>query len=227
MAAASAASKGLALESRALTEYAAAIEGSGGDGGAHDQTADSGSGGSGGNGSGSGSEHDGAAGSGADGRRRGGTDETKPDAGGIRRGVSGILERKPLLDFINRIPGKSGRWVVLPFSCSNNNGIELAVSFRILIDTVSKFAADIKVSGSGAARRWFFLLDGITESGNFSGCRAELSAEPPLTGKARRDLADLCAGLFGIRPGRVAVKDGVPPFADARADPLSSIDEEV
>jgi hypothetical protein len=146
--------------------------------------------------------------------------------GKIRQGITGVLEREPLLDFINRIPGKRGRWVVLPFSCSDN-GIELAVSFRILIDTVSKFAADIKVSGPGAARRWFFLLDGISGDGNFSGCRAELSAEPPLTGKSRRDLAAACAGLFGMAQNRVTVKDGVPPCADARADPLSSVDEEV
>jgi hypothetical protein len=225
LAAASAAAKGLALESRALTGYAAAIEGIEGGGrdnggGAHDQTA-----------GGGGNPHDGAAGNGTNGRRRDETGGTKPDVGKItpgeiRQGITEILEREPLLDFINRIPGKRGRWVVLPFSCSDN-GIELAVSFRILIDMVSKFAADIKVSGPGAARRWFFLLDGITGDGNFSGCRAELSAAPPLTGKSESDLAAACAGLFGMAQDRVTVKDGVPPCADARPDPLSSVDEEI
>jgi len=45
--------------------------------------------------------------------------------------ITEILEERPLLDLINRIPGKNGRWIVIPFSFCEDN-VEFAVSLHIL-----------------------------------------------------------------------------------------------
>ncbi|MDR0403219.1 MAG: hypothetical protein LBH35_06480 [Treponema sp.] len=159
---------------------------------------------------------------------RGSADE-KPAAEDVRRRVTALLEKGPIPDFINRIPGKNGRrWIVLPFSLSGN-GFDLRASFRIsLPDTGSsgpeRFAADIAVfRKKKLSRRWFFLLEG-NHGGDYRIKKAEFSVSPPFSGAAKliRELAE----TFTLPQDAISpCKKGI--FTDLKADLLQMVDEEV
>jgi hypothetical protein len=234
------------LRADLLEEYAAAIGGYGEDarenrddrtepyrlrdGGERGERGDSGGGRE------SGGEHDGRRGGG--GSPGDSSGETAPSRGPknragppgrdeINAGVSELLAKKPLLRFLNALPGKNGlRWVVLPFSFSREN-TDYTVSLRILLaekpgrqTEVERFAADIRLSGEKTEeRRWLFILDkpGTETAG------AILSIP---TGIPEGDVKKEFAGLFALKPGRIVLQDW-SPFADSKNEPLRSVDEAV
>jgi hypothetical protein len=235
---AAAAGKGLVLESRALEEYAGAI-----DPAQWQEEQDAGQ-----NGQytpGENSERD-----------RAKKEDTAPKlkAGDIEETVTKTLKNRPPLDFINRIPGKNGRrWVVVPFSFSGD-GMDIKASFRILLadpsdetSRLERFAADIAVfREKELSRRWFLLLEGTSgrvsaelPGAGFTPLRAEFSVFPPLPeevsqgvpGKAAADvsggksLAREIAKTFALPVDKIQAGGG--NFADSRNDLLRTVDEEV
>jgi hypothetical protein len=148
----------------------------------------------------------------------------------IKRKVTAVLEKGPVPDFINRIPGKNGRrWLVIPFSCSIE-GIDMRASFRVSLSDstgsgTERFAADIAVfRDKQLSRRWFFLLEG--KSGKtFKAQRAEFSVSPPVGRKTLIFINEL-ANMFGLSGDNVLLKREAT-FAESRNDLLRTIDEEV
>jgi hypothetical protein len=75
-------------------------------------------------------------------------------------------EQNPLLDLLNRLPGKNGqRWLVFPFSVAGETG-ELRVSLRLLLHETpapgrpDRLALDISGGGQhNPAFRWLFRYD--------------------------------------------------------------------
>jgi hypothetical protein len=244
--------KGLKLNAGALGEYAAALEGCGQEmewageriHGAGAETGKDGrngepggeTGGSGGH-SGTGS-HDASGGS----REKDGTyrkttaDTISPEE--IQRQVLQVLRERPLLDLINRMPGKDGRrWVVIPLVFCRA-GIEFAVSLRLLYRAPMSpvtpepdpecLSVDIRVrpAGSGGSeekqkkggRRWLITMerDGKVSLSLYSAA-----------GMSLEGLGESLAADLGLSAARVTVREEVLLFADSREDPLRTVYEEV
>jgi hypothetical protein len=214
LALAAAADKGLALEGRALKEYADAIdpvEPRSGDGEKQQSGADGGGGER-----GRGDER-------RENMEMGG--KTAPSVEEIRKSAAEILEKQPVLDFINRIPGKQGRWMAVPFSFLSGN-LELNVSLRVFLgaEAGERLMADVAVRRKSEAQpgeesRWRFLFDR-------GGQRMEFARTPSDGEKQGRHLAHHLAGLFGLPPESVILRKDIPFFADAK-NHLRFIDEEV
>ena len=59
---------------------------------------------------------------------------TEITADQLKKMANEYAENDPLLDILNRLPGKNGnRWIVMPF-CFSENGLEYRVSMRILLE---------------------------------------------------------------------------------------------
>jgi len=163
--------------------------------------------------------------------------ETQSEDKKVTDTIQKILEERPLLDLINRIPGKNGRWIVVPFSFSED-GVELAVSLRIFVkEGTSIFAgslvserlsADIRVSRLGREqRRWLISLereaDGIRANVNvFSG-----SGPCDFSGAERKRLIRELAAALDVPFDRVSIREEPLLFADSMENTLSSVNEEV
>jgi hypothetical protein len=156
----------------------------------------------------------------------------------IQGHILDILQKRPLLDLINRIPGKNGQWIVVPFSFCEN-GYEFSVALRIFIHVDSllsvagslvfeRLYADIKVTRlDWEQRHWLVLLENTGRDK-----RAELSVSsssgpwnfsPWEKKRVRQELA----AALGIPFDKVSIVEAPPLFADSRDDILSSVDEEV
>jgi len=161
------------------------------------------------------------------------------------------LEERPLLDLINRIPGKNGRWIVIPFSFCEGD-VEFAVSLRIFVIEGSSMSAgslvsgnlnaDIRVSRSGREqKRWLISLEKAE-----TGMRAELgvfSASGPwkFSAAEKKRVQQELAAALDVPFDRVSIRDperdddpfGDPSrgdgllFAEARENSLRSVNEEV
>jgi hypothetical protein len=198
LAAAAAAGKGITLSTEALEKYAAAIAGDeqDGDDTGHDGgSADSGAGSAQGDSDGGqsetghyGKEHAGQQdGGGQTNGKRHPKDALSPEQ--IRDMVEKIEGQSPLLNILNKIPGKDGRrWINLPFSFISGD-IDFKVSLRILLaDTntipwkAEYLALDVTAGTCElcAPRRWSFILEG---GGKSSGTpvfdRAVVGIHPP------------------------------------------------
>jgi hypothetical protein len=146
--------------------------------------------------------------------------------------VKEVLKSKPLLDFINRIPGKNFRWVILPFSF-NKEGVEFTVSLRLLLDPQSngRLCADIKVSRPREKqRRWLISLE-KPDLDSKSAMQAEISlffgGEPcNFTENEKQALETKLAEALELSLDRVTVQLR-PLFTDSRDDLLRQVDEEV
>ncbi|MDR0586403.1 MAG: hypothetical protein LBG26_04100 [Treponema sp.] len=212
--AAAAADKGLVLEGRALEAYANALDPVEW----REQEAGRGNGEA-----GQEQQEPGQPGAGQQGTEQQGAGQQKPG--------QQEAEYAPIPDFINRIPGKNGRrWIVVPFSCSDE-GFDMRASFRISLPDPDgksgengRFAADIAVFRKKKLfRRWFFLLDGSC-AGEFKAKRAEFSVSPPVAGG--KALIRELAKLFVLPDNKITLnKRG--NFADSRNDLLLTVDEEV
>ncbi|MDR1142599.1 MAG: hypothetical protein LBK77_00060 [Spirochaetaceae bacterium] len=179
--------------------------------------------------------------------KAGGADQNKPenkppDPEALRRRVTAVLEEKPLLDLINRIPGKNGRrWTVLPFSFTRE-GVEFSVTLRVLLNinplasTITgpagfeRLAADIKLSPGPASRerQWRIVL----ERSEKAYTRAEVSlfmGEKALTflPAEQKRLETELADSFGLPRGKVVFGKEASRFADSRDDLLRPVNEAV
>jgi hypothetical protein len=163
LAAAAAADKGILLSPEALAEYAVAIDPEEGQAGEKDFSGEPGNPGQ------------------EDPQDRKKKKEPPPasgedpEAGALRKNLEALPARRPLLDLLNRLPGKNGqRWIVFPFSFSSG-GVAFKVSLRILLNdtgTGSRLILDI-LSQKG---RWFFCISGYGTGRS----RADIGIFPPL-----------------------------------------------
>jgi hypothetical protein len=255
LAAAASASKGIKMTESALAEYAAAIEGrhshtsqdeAENRGYARDGGGSTGEG-QGGNGGENGSFQDG---SGQSGSQHSGFKDTHSGKRGVQTRFSDvelqdrittILQEKPLLDLINRIPCKNGRWIVIPFSFHNND-FEIDVSLRIFLyegpvktagNLISeRLDADIKVippkkCPGQEQKRWLISLkkgEGIfwAECSVFSG------SEPWnfSTAEKKRVRQELAAAL-DLPLNRVSIKQGNLFYTESEEIALEAVNEEV
>jgi hypothetical protein len=187
LAAMAAADKGVELTPAGLARYAAAIE------------PDRGDAESGGHGGGDmrGQDRD-AAGGDTDSRRGHDTETAAALHAGDPPGLAKMTAaagREPLLDLLNRLPGKNGqRWIVLPVSFVEN-GAEYRISLRILLDARNDSVCMVmEIHKSGIATpastdcRWIFSVD---RTGN-NRLRLELRLWPP---RRKAALASLAAAL--------------------------------
>jgi hypothetical protein len=184
LAAAAAADKGVVLSPEALAEYAAAIdpeEGQAGDGGLSGD---------------SGQEHP------QDRKKKKepppSTDDDQ-ELGALRKERAVFPARHPLLDLLNRLPGKNGlRWIVFPFTFSSG-GVAFKVSLRILLnDTGSSYGGTrLVLDILSKKRHWFFCLSGYGTSHS----RADIGVFPPLPPgglkKLERELREVLGDLAG------------------------------
>ena len=264
--AAAAEGKGIKLGKKALNEYAAAIEGSiksfagerhtaehrqvndrdNSSSAEHESSPPSDEGTGTGN-----SQSGGEGGSFRDGNHQKENPDNQPmQQDQLRRQITEILEKKPLLDLINRIPGKNGRWIVVPFSFSEG-GLEFTVSLRLLLkkkfpfingdEVYERLAADIQVYGAGHPDKKNHWLITLEKAGPERQSRAELSvfSEPVTptgaesavsvqrTTADKKQLSEELAKALGISPDRVSVRDRYFLFADSRDDLLLTVDEKV
>jgi len=148
----------------------------------------------------------------------------------------------PLLDILNRLPGKNGqRWIVLPFDFPQDES-ELKVSMRILLDEMTPdravcMALDI-AENANDGRRWSFMmepqpslkgegspLDYANEKPFSLTCCFRPGIAPNAQSRLKRELSS----LLEIPPERVHVKnaDGFFPCETERSKQFPSIDEAV
>jgi hypothetical protein len=259
LASAAAAAKGLELSREALTAYALALAGQGPldpDQSGNPEQSGGGSGqGPGGGGPGGG---DGASGRGGDdgspgGHAPGGGGRDGGDGGsggrgdfrgGLRAGdliradrlrekLPALGEQNPLLDLLNRAPGKNGEhWVVLPFTFSRDDAEYRAV-LRILIDkpfsegSPGRMALDISGGNrEGPILRWLFIYD------RPAGEAARLKARfwPPESAAALRSFKKELSRLLFLHSKEIDLQNDEknPIFApDCRISVLHSINKEV
>jgi hypothetical protein len=149
------------------------------------------------------------------------------------------LNDKPLLDLINRIPGKNGRWIVIPFSFFQK-GYEFNVSLRILLYSnilnsaesavFERLTVDIAVKKK--QKRWFISLErpkgGSSENqaASLTGSRVHIFCETRTQAEKTRLRRDLAKAL-NLPLDSVEIRDEQLLFADSRDDLLRSVDEEV
>ena len=169
----------------------------------------------------------------------------------LKHQVTKILNERPLLDLINRISGKKGRWIVIPF-IFNQKDFEFNVSLRMLLYDnnlspaesviIERLTADIgikRISGNitdlvegEKQKRWFISLEkprsALVNEAFLSGCRLSVFSEtaahsPSEKKRLKRDLAK----ALNITLDRVEIIEKPLLFADSRDDHLRSVDEEV
>jgi hypothetical protein len=164
------------------------------------------------------------------------------------------LAEKPLLDALNRLPGKTRRrWILLPFSFIAGK-LEFTVSLRLFLNPhpgvsgkaafPERLCADLKVSvppGSSSgerSRRWVIVLERTEAEGAAPQIRAELSlfkapgkeggfSEFVFSSPEKKRLIKELAGALDLPCSMVVIKDGASPFADSMDDALQTINEEV
>jgi hypothetical protein len=259
--AAAAADKGIKLSGRALAEYAAAIEGvsfaqedtaavpvsadepqnaghrsSPPEDSQADDTAEQESG----------QEPDSQdAGNGNDSRNSGGFRDNgnlQEDSKELQRRITEILEKRPFLDLINRIPGKNGRWIVVPFSFKKD-GLDFTVSLRILINKETgkalvsgRLNADIKVSRSGREqRRWLVTLERPEEDTEVGAELSVFSGSGPRRFSAveKKQIRLELAAALDVPLDKVSIREAdltgeaIPIFAGSGESALKSVNEEV
>ncbi|MDR1575211.1 MAG: hypothetical protein LBS37_04320 [Treponema sp.] len=201
LAAIAAADKGAELSRAGLAEYASAIDPDG-----------------------QGGEHDG--GEGASGQNAGG-DGRRTDDGdfeGAPAAALDLTERllesaacNPVLNLLNRLPGKNGRrWIVLPLSFVEQ-GLLYRLSLRILLDADGargRAAAHLILeiaagpAGTGPERRWSFSMEREPEHQT----RLRARFWPPAAAKTPQSLAGELAAFMGLPPESVSVENCAESF---------------
>ena len=170
-------------------------------------------------------------------------------ASAVEEMALGSAQNDPLLAVLNKLPGKNGqRWIVLPFSFSEN-GREFRVSLRILLETgqaansaacmaldVAEYGAEYGGAEYGGAenstslRRWLFVIEAANGSAKkLSANSLTVHIQPELPQKALAQISRELANLLEIPQERVFVKNRTEsfPLESGRADQLRSVDEAV
>jgi hypothetical protein len=172
----------------------------------------------------------------------------------LQRRITEILRKRPFLDLINRIPGKNGQWIVVPFSFSDD-GFDFNVSLRILVNRETgkalvsgRLSADIKVSRLGREqKRWLVTLekaekdsDVSAELSVFSGSRSwyfskaekkqvrlKLAAalDLPLNKVSIRE--EGLTGEAALIEAEALIGEAIPILTGSRENALRSVNEEV
>jgi hypothetical protein len=255
LAAAASAAKGVELSPQGLEKYARFLSGQGAAEPEHPEKPpesqdrfSGGEGNSGGGFSGKGSA-DSDSGGGGKGREEAGADRPAPpgektrtakalnaaDAAGadrLREKILKIEEQEPLLNLLNRLPGKNGqRWIVIPFSVAGKTG-EFRVSLRLLLrDTSSgggpdRLTLDISGGPDASPLRWFFIFDKPPEGEP----RLQVRFWPPEDKKILASFRKELSRLLFIHPKQIVMgnEDSFPEFAaDCRDSVLPSLNKEV
>jgi hypothetical protein len=165
-------------------------------------------------------------------------------ASAVEEMALGSAQNDPLLAVMNKLPGKNGqRWIVLPFSFSEN-GREFRVSLRILLETgqaansaacmaldVAEYGAEYGgAESSSSLRRWLFVIEAANGSAKkLSANSLTVHIQPDLPQKALAQISRELANLLEIPQERVFVKNRTESFPceSGRADQLRSVDEAV
>jgi len=158
-------------------------------------------------------------------------------AEGIEKLVLESAKKDTLLSMLNKLPGKNGRWVVLPFSFCEN-GRDFDVSLRILLETEQMsnnavcMALDIaESSAENGEKRWLFVLESTSGSSRkLSLNRLTVHIQPDLPSAANAKLVRELAELFNIPSDRVYIRNKTESFPleqDYGGDLLRAIDEAV
>jgi hypothetical protein len=252
LASAAAAAKGLELSRGGLAAYAAALDpgspdknsGDPGQSGHGDTGHSPGDGdtGRGSSGHGDAGHSPGGGASGNSGQRGGSQDGLDPgdltQGDKLREKLLNIEGQNPLLNLLNRVPGRNGeRWITIPFAFTHEN-LEYRVSLRILVEETSsrslpgrespgRLALDI--SGGDRDRpvlRWFFMYDKPL------GEEPRLKARfwPPEDKKTQKSFQKKLSLLLSLHSDQIEIINdkNLPSFAiDCRDSILPSIDEEV
>jgi hypothetical protein len=246
LAAAAALDKGVELDPAALEEYAAAIEVEArlpeppdSKAAASKQDADNqgGNGGTGGGNAGS----QGEAGHNTD-SRRGHDQDAERDIAALAGNPRGLKEKmlesgeaNPLLDLLNRLPGKNGqRWIVLPFHFVEAGAL-YRICLRILLNSdqsaghlvldVLRTEGEPRTCGQNSRRRLF-----VMERTNGKNSQLRVYLESGVSKKARRSLIAELAACMGLAEECISIHNGkdFSPLAEHNPkDILRSINEEV
>jgi len=160
-------------------------------------------------------------------------------AGTLKEMALEAASKDSLLAIMNKLPGKDGhRWIVLPFSFSENDR-DFKVSLRILLEAEQALnraicmAIDIAEYGGAencGERRWLFVL----EAANDSAQRLTVHTKPELPQKASALFIRELSCLLNIPIERVCVKSLTGnnpeesfPCESGSGDLLRAIDEAV
>ena len=146
----------------------------------------------------------------------------------IQQQIIEILKKWPLLDLINRIPGKNGRWIILPFSFIKEN-LEISVSLNLYISSSlhsGSMFMDLKVNSidqKKPIRHWQIIIKkpetkaGITvELGVFS---ASAAYAPVKQQYLKKELAK----ILEISPDTIQIRENPSIFTDL----LMDLEEEI
>ena len=147
----------------------------------------------------------------------------------LEKTVLQSAQKNPLLDILNKLPGKNGqRWIVLPFDFPQDDG-EYKISMRILLEEPPSsravcMALDIAESAD-PGQRWMFML----EAANGKPVRLTSYICPELPPRAQSRLKRELPALLKIPPERVFVRnteESFPCESDI-GEQLPSIDKAV
>ena len=157
-------------------------------------------------------------------------------ADGLKELALESAEKASLLAILNRLPGKNGRWIVLPFSFSEN-GRDFSVSLRILLETEQFssnavcMALDIAENAESSEKRWLFVMETASGSAQkLSLNRLTVHIQPELPSASLPSFIRELSQALNIPVGRVSVKNRKEPFpfeTGYGSDTLCAIDEAV
>jgi hypothetical protein len=180
LAAAAAADKGVVLSPEALAEYAAAINPEEG------QTGDEGFSGEPGN-----PEQDPP----QERKKKKEPPHTSGETETLRKKIETLPAHQPLLDLLNRLPGKNAQhWMLFPFTFSSG-GVAFKVSLRILL-TEPRAGYDgtrLILDILSKKQYWFFCFSGYGTSHS----RADIGVFPPLPPEGLKNLERELRGVLG------------------------------
>ena len=154
-------------------------------------------------------------------------------AEGLKELALESAEKATLLAILNRLPGKNGRWIVLPFSFSEN-GRDFYVSLRILLET-EQFSSNAVCMALDIAedseKQWLFVMEAISGSAQkLSLNRLTVHIQPELPSASLPSLVRELSQVLDIPPERISIKnrnESFPFESGYGGDTLCAIDEAV
>jgi len=142
-------------------------------------------------------------------------------AGEIERAVNENVLNDPLLDMLNRLPGKNGqRWIVLPF-CFSEGDRDFRVSMRIMMENENAVCMVMDIAEDSG--RWVFMLEA-------AGDQLMKAAFFPRDEISHNDISRLKGELSkftGIPVNRIYVKCGGSCFPCEGTERFPSVYEAV
>jgi hypothetical protein len=136
--------------------------------------------------------------------------EDPPETGALRKKIEALSEAYPLLDLLNRLPGKNGgRWMIFPFNFISG-GVAYRVSLRILLKDTENDCEGTRLTLDILSKkgRWVFRLSGYGTAHS----RADIGISPPLPRRALKTLKGEIQGLLGDFVEKIDVENQETPF---------------